>query len=140
MTTIVCTREIMVGDTLLTSDTKASAIKVFKHKGHCIGIAGTYIHCIEFVRWWKDGGNPPRPKTKDVTALVLTPKGKILCFDSYHTFYEIRDPFTAIGSGAAAAMGALHAGATPQQAVRIASRVDAATGGKLTVRRIAKLR
>ena len=101
MTTIVCTRDMMVGDTLLSSDTKATAIKVFKHKGACIGIAGTYIHCIEFVRWWKSGGNPPRPKTKDVTALVLTTTGKILCFDSHHSFYEIRDLFTAIGSGAA---------------------------------------
>lgn len=40
-------------------------------------------------------------------------------------------PFMAIGSGAQGAMVALHLGLSPREAVRIASRVDPNSGGRV---------
>lgn len=136
MTTIVCDTQCMAGDTLLLSDTVCNAPKVFKHKGNCIGIAGTYVDCMRFVKWWRAGAEGNVPKMTNVDALVLTRDGRILCFDQDESFFEINDPFAAIGSGAQAALGAMHMGATPQKAVRVASKVDPATGGRTTIRHI----
>lgn len=135
MTTIVCNREEMAGDTLIVSDTKATATKVFKHKGSCIGVAGSYIECLEFVRWWKGGAKGEPPEVSEVDALVLTKDGRILMFNQHHAFFELEDPYAAIGSGGAAALGAMHAGATPSQAIKIAGEIDPCTGGKPTKRR-----
>lgn len=139
MTTIVATRDMIAGDTLLSGDNTCNATKVFKHKGAVVGIAGTYACCMDFVRWWKAGGNPESiPDMEEVDAVVLTVDGKILCFNHHNTFFEINDAFTALGSGAAAALGALHAGASPQKAIKIASRIDPATGSTITIRRRGK--
>jgi len=135
MTTIACDRKLMAGDTLLCADTKANATKVFKHKGAVVGVAGTYVHCMEFVKWWRDGAQGDTPDMEEVDAIVLTKDGRILCFNHHHAFFEITDSFTAIGSGAAAALGAMHAGADPAAAIKIASKVDMFTGGKPTIRR-----
>lgn len=135
MTTIACDRNLMAGDTLLVSDVKANATKVFKHRGAVVGVAGGYAHCMEFVKWWKDGAKGDPPDMEEVDAIVLTKDGRILCFNHHHAFFEISDDFTAIGSGAAAALGAMHAGASPRTAIKIASRVDMYTGNKPTIRR-----
>lgn len=135
MTTIACDRHVMAGDTLLTGDVKCSATKVFKHKGNCVGIAGSYAECIVFVNWWKKGAKGDAPDMKDVEALVLTKDGRILSFDQHESFFELKDDFAAIGSGAQAALGAMHAGADTKTAVKIAGKVDPGTGFKTTVRR-----
>jgi len=140
MTTIVCNTQYMAGDTLLTSDIKCHAQKVFKHKGNCVGSAGSYTECIVFVNWWKKGAKSDPPDMKDVEALILTSDGRILCFDQHESFFELKDDFAAIGSGAQAALGAMHMGASPEQAVNIAGKVDPGTGNKTTVRRRGKKR
>jgi ATP-dependent protease HslVU (ClpYQ) peptidase subunit len=138
MTTIACNHQLMAGDTLLTSDIKCHAQKVFKHKGNCVGIAGSYTECIIFVNWWKKGAKGEAPSMKEVEALILTSDGRILCFDQHESFFELTDGFAAIGSGAQAALGAMHAGAGPEDAVLIAGKVDPGTGDKTTVRRRGK--
>jgi len=125
----------MAGDTLLVSETKANAVKVFKHRGACVGVAGTYVMCMEFVKWWKSGAQGEPPDMEEVDAIVLTRDGRILCFNHHTSFFEISDAFTAIGSGGAAALGAMHAGASPERAIKIAGKVDMFTGGKPTIRR-----
>lgn len=134
MTTIACNTTTMAGDTLLVSDTKCHAQKVFKYRGSCVGIAGTYVDCMMFVKWWERGAKEELPKMDDVEALVLTSDGRILCFDGHTSFYTIDDKFSAIGSGAQAALGAMHMGADPQKAVKVAGKVDPGTGNKTTVR------
>lgn len=139
MTTIVATRDMIAGDTKLSGDINSHATKVFKHRGAVVGIAGTYAFCMDFVKWWKAGADSDNvPDMEEVDAIVLTTDGRLLCFNHHNTFFEINDDFTAIGSGAAAALGALHAGATPQQAIKIAGKIDPGTGGKPTIRRRGK--
>ena len=71
----------------------------------------------------------------DLFILVLTPKGELVQYDSYWTPEPIdldaNYGFYAIGSGAKAAMGAMHADEklTARQAVHIASLVDPWTAG-----------
>lgn len=138
MTTIACNRDEMAGDTLLHADTVSHATKVFRHKGACVGVSGEYVSCIEFVRWWKSGAEGEPPDMQEVDALVLTKDGRILCYNHHHAFFKVDDKFTAIGSGAAAALGAMHMGATPKEAIKVASKVDSYTGGKVTIRRRGK--
>lgn len=134
MTTIACNTQCMAGDTLLSSDVKCHAQKVFKHRGCCVGIAGTYADCMVFVHWWKAGAKEEPPPMDNVEALVLTSSGRILCFDGHTKFFELDDPFSAIGSGAQAALATMHMGASPREAVRIAGKVDPGTGNKTTIR------
>ncbi len=138
MTTIVCNREVMAGDTLLVAATKAHGIKVFKCRGACVGVAGTFVHCMEFVDWYKKGAKGEPPEMEEVDALVLTKDGRILCFDHHHSFFEVTDDFAAIGSGGAAALAAMYMGASPEQAIKVAGKVDPNTGGKPTIRRRGK--
>jgi ATP-dependent protease HslVU (ClpYQ) peptidase subunit len=88
-----------------------------------------------FINWWKGGAKDATPKMEEVEALVLTNDGRILCFDGHTKFFALDDDFAAIGSGAQAALGAMHAGADVKSAVKIAGKVDPDTGRKTTVRR-----
>jgi ATP-dependent protease HslVU (ClpYQ) peptidase subunit len=72
----------------------------------------------------------------DETEAVFLSAGKIVVFEQSHYGYEVTDPFVAIGSGAAAALGALYVGATPVEAVRAAAKVDPYTGGRIVVKRL----
>lgn len=137
MTTIVCDGHTMCGDTQLTGDDGQVSVvrKVFKVHGTLLGIAGTYDDCMQFVEWFKGGGHG-KVKLDDVSAIMLRPNGHMLYFDGSSHPYRIRDKFTAIGSGSSAALGAMHMGASPKQAVAVASKVDSYTGGKITTRTI----
>lgn len=141
MTTVACNRHTMACDSYLTDgNTIQSVRKVFKRKGHLVGIAGDYAECMEFVRWWLKGKHE-RGYTgtmEEVEVLILTSSGKILHYSGCSNPFELDDQFAAIGSGATAAMGALHVGATPAQAVTAASKVDVNTGGKISIRRRGK--
>ena len=140
MTTVVCNTHEMACDSYLTDgNTIQSVRKVFRKKGHVVGIAGDYAACMEFISWWLRGGGEEYNGTMDeVDVLILTTKGKILHYSSCSKPFELTDPFAAIGSGSAAAMGAMHMGATPAQAVLAASKVDVNTGGKISIRRRGK--
>ena len=141
MTTVCCNHELMACDSYLTDgNTIQSVRKIFKRKGHVVGIAGDYAACMEFVKWWLKGKFEDECPCEmdEVEVLILTNKGKILHYSSCVEPFELVDGFAAIGSGATAAMGALHVGATPEQAVLAASKVDVNTGGKISIRRRGK--
>jgi ATP-dependent protease HslVU (ClpYQ) peptidase subunit len=50
----------------------------------------------------------------------------------------VEDDFSAIGSGAQAAMAAMHMGADVKRAIEIASQVDVGSGGKIQYHTITK--
>ena len=74
--------------------------------------------------------NVPPEDAKDFAALVLF-QGKIWIMHEQLFPLEIQDPFTARGSGAHFAIGALAAGANPWQALEIACQYDISTGQPL---------
>ena len=134
VTTIVCNKSTMSADSQITAgDHKTAATKLFRRNGDIIGVAGDFAAALLFVEWWcgvVSEEYPDPPDMKDVEALVLSHTG-IYLFCGSAVPIKITHPFAAIGSGAAAALGAMHMGATPQQAIKVASRVDPYTGGRI---------
>lgn len=117
-----------------------SVAKVFKVKGYdgeqwLVGGVGSMTMLTQFVEWFKDTTTATEtPSMENTQALALNSKGQLFLY--YATPYpiHIRDKWFAIGSGGEYAVGALEAGATPEQALRIATKRDANTGnGKLQV-------
>lgn len=140
MTTVVADtrRGIIVSDNQCTVNANgmiSSCQKVYKitkgpHKGHVIGSAGHECSGLLFVDWYTKGS--PREKIElgwedeKCDILVLTPKGLFMA-DHWCVLYPVEEPYMAIGSGAQAAMGALDAGATAEQAIEIACARDVYT-------------
>jgi ATP-dependent protease HslVU (ClpYQ) peptidase subunit len=158
MTTIVVRHGRMAADSRLTVSSDAggdrmfSVKKIFRLKNGClVGASGENGPGLVFFRWadenlgknglplYSDISRPDVIETNtendDLFILVLTPEGQLVQYDSYWV-PEIIDldanyGFYAIGSGAKAAMGAMHASEklTAKQAVIIASLVDPWTAG-----------
>lgn len=123
---------VMAADSDWTDgDARGVIRKVFRIRGALIGFAGT-LRDIESVKaWFRDGFGGAVPDT-DVTALILRPTGISVwtALDGEHS--EGSSQF-AIGTGAMCARGAMLAGATCAQAVRIAIRIDATSSGRVRV-------
>lgn len=135
MTTIATDGKSMAGDGMSSRDSLITAVRSVKVErlsdGRIVGAAGDKPDCARFRKWLCDGGQAP--KFKDFAALVLHPDGSLV----YHTESDISGTATeapnAIGSGAEIAIGAMEAGATPEQAIQIAAKRNAWTGGLITV-------
>jgi hypothetical protein len=138
MTTIVYRNGVLAGDMLATDgDIKlpGSFKKVFKNKkGWIWGCCGTGGPICDFDRWMMEYcpetlPNRNIPKSGDYEAIVVDPKGNV--YDVSKGWVELQPSdmrFFAIGSGAAAAYGALWHGATAVEAVLCATRVDRNSG------------
>jgi len=97
-----------------------------------IATAGESSPGMVFVDWY--GSGKPIPDLfihigGDFTCLVLSPQG-LFEYDIYCRGEEILDDFYAIGSGAKAALAAMHCGKSALESVRIAARIDPYTGGR----------
>lgn len=96
-----------------------------------VGLAGESAMCIDlidFFRYPETYGKPPVIPRGTMTGLVLSPKGEIFHFTHPARWVRIMEKVFAVGSGSLAALGALHAGASPKDAVLAASKVDPFTG------------
>lgn len=82
-----------------------------------------------FVNWYGSKKEPPAIlATAEFRCLVLDNNG-LWEFDKYCHPEKITEEFWAIGSGAKAALGAMHAGADAPEAVLIAIKVCNYSGG-----------
>lgn len=98
-----------------------------------IATAGESTPGLVFVEWY--GSGKPIPDVflhlgGDFTCLVLRPDG-LYEYDVYCQAEKIEEEFYAIGSGAKAALAALHCGKSAIEAVRIACRIDPYSGGRI---------
>jgi ATP-dependent protease HslVU (ClpYQ) peptidase subunit len=145
MTTIAFRDGIMVSDSQETSGgLKFNCRKLFRKKDLVgnkviLGTAGGSFTGMIYVDLF--GTNKPRPTTieymyEDEDFHIIIWDGKKL-FEVNWMWRPIEVPpihkFFAVGSGAAVALGAMHMGASAREAVAIACRVDAYTGGRLQV-------
>lgn len=138
MTTIVVTPQLMAADSQCSyGDTRQYARKIFRLKnGSIAGIAGDLSQGYELVRWLNDEVPNPPTKMDDCTVVLLRPDGTMWEFCGTLTAMPITEPYHVAGTGMAAALGALDAGATPQRAVEIAIKRDAYSGGDVVVERL----
>jgi ATP-dependent protease HslVU (ClpYQ) peptidase subunit len=137
VTTIACDGISMAGDgrTLSANDIVLchGSPKVLRLKdGSLLGCAGTSDVKHKLRDWLEQGAEGPFPKIKGAfSAMLLLPNGEGRYFNEDEKWIAMEFPF-AIGSGSEIALGAMDAGASPEEAVEIACRRDPFSGGAIT--------
>jgi len=126
---------------VLASDTRCSAdgvmfgVSKFRRVGK--GIVGAAGDWDDILKFWEyiEGKSIKECGLNDdseLEAIELHATGVFL-YAASGKRYRIKDEFFAIGSGAPYAIGAMAMGASPEEAVALASRFDPATGGEIEV-------
>ncbi len=140
MTTIACDRRTMAADTRMTSDGGAFAHtqKLFRlNDGSLFGFSGDPAVGLLWVQYLDgeiDAIDDKKVDDDASCALRLTPSGIWLYqLPFYCTPVPVLDHYAAIGSGEMAAQAALILGHEPHDAIAIAAKVDAFTGGPIIV-------
>lgn len=101
--------------------------------GSVVGEAGLCtagILAVEELAYAIQEDRHPKNYKGDYTLLRLTPDGRAIIYWNELVGIEIPTP-AAIGSGGEFARGAMAAGASAREAVRIATKLDSASGGKV---------
>jgi hypothetical protein len=145
VTTIVAAKNRLVSDSKITQETRNGdsyfeGPKIVGKRSALIGVAGDSILGDKFIGWYGTKKKKPTGfgKGADFEALVLEEDG-IYHFDEYLSRNKISREWYAIGSGSHAALGALYAGKTPEEAVEIACKVDPHSGLPLQVMNLTTL-
>lgn len=134
MTTIVCNRQGMAADKRISGQAMFKSTKIYRVNGSLIGFAGNVEQALRFVEWRRTPEQKPQFfDNNNFEALELTPNGELIWWGSEMVGVEIEDDFYAIGSGSHLALGAMAMGATPKEAIKVASRWDVATGSEIQV-------
>lgn len=109
--------------------------KVYRVGAVLIGGSGDNASVTQFVEWYKSN-RAVKPKFNDFfVALVLSEAG--LQYWSQTLIPDtIERGFHAVGSGGNCALGAMMAGASCLEAVRIACQVDTNSGGDLRTHKL----
>lgn len=152
MTTIVYDRAegVVAADSQDTGESrKMTCAKLYRVNNHIIGTAGGSYSGLLFVRWfakqqgepdWDDHDNHPDltnlAEDEDFECLVVRPDGTCYTINRLFVPYEMLHDYVGLGSGAGPALGALYAGATAHEAVKIACKIDAASSGPIKYMRV----
>jgi len=135
MTTIAWDGKTLAADTLITSNGMrvGHARKIGKRGRVLFAASGCLEFAQPFLAWCGNGfpGPPPPMKQDDNEAAGLVIfEDRIITFS--HTGADtIRAPFYAQGSGSPMALGALHAGASAEDAIKADIALDTASGGEI---------
>lgn len=152
MTTIAVKDGIMVGDgrcSLGSTVIKDDMVKVFWINNHLMGGAGRARSISTFAQWLQKHTDytivnqevgdlvdlipPVLQDDEEFTALVLTPDKQVLMYDGNVALNLGHDVPASIGSGSVFALAAMDAGASAEEAVKIAMKRDVYSGGEITV-------
>ena len=133
MTTVAFDGETLAADSLQVGQCidQIHSEKICQHGSLIAGFAGEVQQGIIALRWLKDQSKPkPSPQDlKEMSALIIR-DGKAYHMSDMCELIPVGKP-CAIGSGGEFAMGAMLAGATAIEAVKIAAKLDVNTGGKV---------
>lgn len=154
MTTIVYRDGVMAADSRFTIETEAGGarmgrceklyrktVKIGKRtEEHIIGVSGESSPALVYLDWY--GSGKPVPEVfavagADFGALIYNRHG-VFEVDAYCRPELVLEKFWAVGSGAKAALGAMHAGANARQACAIACKIDPYSGLPITWMTIGK--
>lgn len=152
MTSIAVKDGIMVSDGRVTlGDTviKDDMVKVFWVNNYLVGGAGRARSISTFVHWLQkqtdytivsnevgdlvDLVPPVLEDDEGFSALVLTPTKQVLLYDGNIPIDLGNDVYTSIGSGSVYCLAAMDAGASAEDAVKIAMKRDVYSGGEITI-------
>jgi hypothetical protein len=140
MTTIAITDTHVAADSRSTDNDCVinwEGRKTFARAGRIFAHAGAAALLEPLAKWIEGGAAPaerPELGREDVgwTLIVIDREGVSLYTSEFPYPCKIKPPYT-IGSGGPVAMGALLAGATAEQAARIACKVDVHSGEPIQV-------
>jgi ATP-dependent protease HslVU (ClpYQ) peptidase subunit len=138
MTVIAYRDGVMAADSLVTSDNgrtrEGTFMKIRKlqrfNDWHVVGAAGSLSDCIKFYRWFE--GSPEELEGVEAVS-VNCRTGVMWGWDDGLEPLPIKAPFMAAGSGAPLALAAMYAGASAEEAVRAAMKVDNTLGGPVRI-------
>lgn len=142
MTTIVAVKGKMLADSKVSIGRGYSypTTKIVKTHNRLVGAAGHAGDCSRFLEWANDDFRAKaRPKfvaenTEDaIDGLIVQEDGIYFFAPSFPGPEKINSDFYAIGSGGKAARAAMHAGASPEEAIEIACRVDDYSGPPIII-------
>ena len=131
MTTIATDGHSMAADSLATSGDLTiglDVVKIFRYAGAIYGACGLLDDLVKFKRLLEDGDVDI--ELSDVFSVIrLSDRG--VHFTDKDLIWHKGAKLHAIGSGREIALGAMHAGATPTEALYIAKKLNINTGGKI---------
>lgn len=153
MTTIIATKTKILSDGKTTVGSRVDDYdfkKVRKIGDYLVGGAGRLTSILTFFSWFEQNlqcqaaqeaipglmiQSDPDKDDEDFVALVVHPDGKIFIHEGAdpRRAFPIDREYTAVGSGSDFALAAMDAGATPEQAMEVAKRRDAFSGGETFV-------
>lgn len=142
MTTVAYRDGVMAADSLVTGHgvRMGSLAKLVRAKDGTIGgAAGNTLDSARLLRWVGLMGadcrnaDVPRSEDKDTSVLIAYPDGSVEWIGGHDGRVIVDAGFHAIGSGGEIAIGAMAFGATAEQAVEIACRLDVWSGGPVQV-------
>lgn len=134
MTTIAYRSGVLAGDSQATDDQRWTNDKIFAIDTRAgrllVGICGEVHAGLIFLEWLKDDRNrKPDLGSEEFDAIVIAENGRVTVWNESLIGWRPKGKFFAIGSGAPSAMGAMHAGKSAVEAVKIACKVDPYTRG-----------
>lgn len=158
MTTIAYRNGVMAADSQVTKGADGVTTAIVPecpaklHRlpdGAIIGISGTFEAALAWLDAAKAGGLAAA-RGIDIgveTCILSATAGEVDCLGrqalrmwmragSFELCQPVTTGFYAMGSGKAAALGALYAGADALAAVQIAARIDPYTGGEIMTMRV----
>ena len=138
MTTIAWDGKTLAVDSMVTNGAvvvSTTEKKLFLDVGRfkAIAMAGSIVQLLPLIEWIRGGEKGDSPEMDGTDHLMcVTDKGKLLAF--WHGCSDTGlqcDGVSAGGSGCEIALGAMDAGATAVEAVKIACKRDVYTGGRV---------
>lgn len=138
MTTIAWDGKTLAVDSMVTSggvviSTKEQKLFLNVGRFKAVAIAGSIVQLLPLIDWIREGENGDPPKMDDTDSVMcVTDKGLLLTFwHGYSNTGQGCDGVSAGGNGYEIAMGAMDAGATAVEAVKIACKRNIYTGGRV---------
>ncbi len=143
MTTIAYKHGILAADTLCTSgmDLRIGNItKIWMGKSYMGGLSGTISDGALFKKWLvKDNLKGDIPDfSKDLKAVIIGRDHNIYYMAIAGILVPVDATCAASGTGEEVALGAMHAGASAEQAVEISIGLDIYSGGDVHILQFGK--
>jgi len=130
LTTIAFKNGVLAADTQATCSYHSRVRKIHRMPdGVLLGGCGSTQDCHLVAEWLKGGQEGKLPRSLEADFIIVLPNGSILIAEGRFPPFPLTAKFAAIGSGSPVAMGAMEAGATALEAVKIAAKHDGGTSG-----------
>jgi 20S proteasome alpha/beta subunit len=130
MTTIAWKDGVLACDKCITEDNFVYRGTKFKETDSKVYVGAGYLsRALRFIDYLINEEDGKPPKLKDTIVLEFDKQtGKLTLWENKHIGLPVETKMYAHGSGYGFAIGAMSFGATPEEAIKVATKHDAYTG------------